>query len=326
MTKYHVNSATGNARICRAFVNCPFGGEEEHYPTTTEAQAAYQRKMYQSTIPSLKTRFDYKQYPEIDLYDSNDVTQGIYAAFSSEGERLYVGLSENVRKRCLNHHQALKRNSKTKKNWAPFYKDHPETISWRLVKRVTDRSDLNAEENSYWNKLHPKFNDIEPKISFHRTGGDTSKKHPGEETLKAMNQTRTIPEIAKELNVTKSVVYAWFRDGKIAINNENNLSHQTRLAYDSKESEILKDVEDYVPITSIARRHQISRLELLRIFESRNVVFGYNLTKQKVSKESLEKALRSELTRKSIAEEMNIPYSHLMKLTKEYRLEGLWSK
>jgi len=46
MTKYHVNPETGNPGKCRASDgNCPFGSEDQHYPTHADAQFAYEDQM-----------------------------------------------------------------------------------------------------------------------------------------------------------------------------------------------------------------------------------------------------------------------------------------
>ena len=45
MAKYHVNPETGNANVCRARKNCPFGGDEAHYPTKEAARQAYELSM-----------------------------------------------------------------------------------------------------------------------------------------------------------------------------------------------------------------------------------------------------------------------------------------
>lgn len=42
MAKFHVNPTTGKAGACSARVQCPFGGEAEHYASEAEARAAYE--------------------------------------------------------------------------------------------------------------------------------------------------------------------------------------------------------------------------------------------------------------------------------------------
>lgn len=43
MSKYHVNSSTGDTGLCRAEKDqCPFGGESSHYATPEEARAAFE--------------------------------------------------------------------------------------------------------------------------------------------------------------------------------------------------------------------------------------------------------------------------------------------
>lgn len=43
MAKYHINPKTGNAGACRADNKCPFGGEDKHYASKSEARAAYEK-------------------------------------------------------------------------------------------------------------------------------------------------------------------------------------------------------------------------------------------------------------------------------------------
>ncbi len=45
MTKYHVNSETGEPGPCRALYSCPFGSEEQHFSSKEEARAAYEEQM-----------------------------------------------------------------------------------------------------------------------------------------------------------------------------------------------------------------------------------------------------------------------------------------
>lgn len=42
MAKYHVNPETGNPGKCSAKIVCPFGGEENHFKSTTLARRAYE--------------------------------------------------------------------------------------------------------------------------------------------------------------------------------------------------------------------------------------------------------------------------------------------
>lgn len=50
--KYHVNPTNGEVGLCRAVKSCPFGDMvEEHYPTRTAAQEAYETAMKAHTLP-----------------------------------------------------------------------------------------------------------------------------------------------------------------------------------------------------------------------------------------------------------------------------------
>lgn len=48
MTKYHVNSK-GEPGLCRAKVECPFGGDESHYSSKKEAARVYENEMFVKT-------------------------------------------------------------------------------------------------------------------------------------------------------------------------------------------------------------------------------------------------------------------------------------
>lgn len=46
MSRYHVNPATGVSGVCQAEEDCPFGDPiQDHYSSSSEAQAAYEKKM-----------------------------------------------------------------------------------------------------------------------------------------------------------------------------------------------------------------------------------------------------------------------------------------
>lgn len=49
--KFHINPKTGNPSECHALVKCPFGGEDEHYDSITQARAAFEESQG-SQIPS----------------------------------------------------------------------------------------------------------------------------------------------------------------------------------------------------------------------------------------------------------------------------------
>lgn len=51
MSKYHVNPA-GEPGPCGANINCPFGGESEHYETKEAAREAYEKNMTTETLPA----------------------------------------------------------------------------------------------------------------------------------------------------------------------------------------------------------------------------------------------------------------------------------
>lgn len=45
MAKYHLNPETGNPGQCTAAIQCPFGGDEVHYPTAEDARIAFEHSM-----------------------------------------------------------------------------------------------------------------------------------------------------------------------------------------------------------------------------------------------------------------------------------------
>jgi GNAT superfamily N-acetyltransferase len=45
MQRYHINSRTGNAGLCRALKQCPFGDNSSHYSNRELAQTAYELLM-----------------------------------------------------------------------------------------------------------------------------------------------------------------------------------------------------------------------------------------------------------------------------------------
>lgn len=60
MAKYHINYM-GEPGICRAQFNCPFGGEQDHYGSKTEARDAYETHMVtleEARKPSLYSPLD----------------------------------------------------------------------------------------------------------------------------------------------------------------------------------------------------------------------------------------------------------------------------
>ncbi len=65
MAKYHINPKTGNASVCRAKKNCPFGGDDAHYPTKEAAAAAYEAKMEQERL--VHQRLSDKSYLNIPI-------------------------------------------------------------------------------------------------------------------------------------------------------------------------------------------------------------------------------------------------------------------
>lgn len=53
MPRYHISPRTGNPVACKAKYRCPFGDlTKDHYPTPAAAQAAYELKMQDATLPS----------------------------------------------------------------------------------------------------------------------------------------------------------------------------------------------------------------------------------------------------------------------------------
>lgn len=46
LPRYHVNPETGNVSICRAKIQCRFGGSKVHYPSEKDARLAFERKMF----------------------------------------------------------------------------------------------------------------------------------------------------------------------------------------------------------------------------------------------------------------------------------------
>lgn len=45
MARYHINPETGNPGFCRAKKNCPFGGDNDHFPTREEARKAAEAEL-----------------------------------------------------------------------------------------------------------------------------------------------------------------------------------------------------------------------------------------------------------------------------------------
>lgn len=55
MTKYHINSNTGNPGLCKATKSCPFGDlTKDHYETKQAAQQAFEKQMNTALPKSLK--------------------------------------------------------------------------------------------------------------------------------------------------------------------------------------------------------------------------------------------------------------------------------
>jgi hypothetical protein len=54
MSKYHINPQTGNPGLCRAQSgNCPFGSDDEHYPSKQEARTAFEVQQKINRLDSL---------------------------------------------------------------------------------------------------------------------------------------------------------------------------------------------------------------------------------------------------------------------------------
>lgn len=54
MSRYHINPKTGTPGVCKAKMQYPFGGEDAHYGSSSEAQTAYEKTMEEySTAPPL---------------------------------------------------------------------------------------------------------------------------------------------------------------------------------------------------------------------------------------------------------------------------------
>ena len=55
--RYHVNPKTGNPGVCHAQAGkCPFGGDENHYPSENEARAAYEQKMAHMVVKAVSKK------------------------------------------------------------------------------------------------------------------------------------------------------------------------------------------------------------------------------------------------------------------------------
>lgn len=50
---WHVNPETGEPGLCRAAISCPFGGEELHFDTESDARKFYEAKMSNYTLAEL---------------------------------------------------------------------------------------------------------------------------------------------------------------------------------------------------------------------------------------------------------------------------------
>lgn len=139
---------------------------------------------------------------------------GVYGAFDRDsGEALYVGLSENIRTRIMQHRQQLARDSKSKKLWDDCFKVDVDRVTWMLLETVVDRKLLNRREHEWWRKLNPRFNQAAVRSKNYRTGGDTRRRRPENSELRALRASgRTAREIADLFGVTVPSVYGWFRN------------------------------------------------------------------------------------------------------------------
>lgn len=86
MAKYHINPQTGNPGVCRASIQCRFGGQSSHFATKEEARADYEdsQKLLATTPQSPNEAFDLveKDFKRgLELLDSTRTNDG--SAFGS---------------------------------------------------------------------------------------------------------------------------------------------------------------------------------------------------------------------------------------------------
>lgn len=200
---------------------------------------------------------------------------GIYGAFDRDsGEALYVGLSEDIRARIVQHRQQLARNSKTKKVWDDCFKDDVSRVTWMLLETVADRKLLNQREHYWWRNLNPRFNRAIVHSTNYRTGGDTRRKRPSDEELqKLRNSGRSGAEIAELFGVTDASVYGWFRDmGRpLRMRTEGSARHRTRqLIKDSSELDAIEErVASGESISAVCNELRLDRKVVTNALESR---------------------------------------------------------
>jgi len=86
MGKYHINPKTGNPGKCSATVNCPFGGESEHYETTTLARKAFEQRQDEFTLtPAAQIKLFKRQLVRKENVDWNAIERDL--GFITEWEK-----------------------------------------------------------------------------------------------------------------------------------------------------------------------------------------------------------------------------------------------
>jgi hypothetical protein len=79
MAKYHINPSSGDPSQCRARAgNCPFGSDDEHYGSSTEARVAYEEQMQAKTSAvanQVPSTFNMKQLNDLAKSTSSPLIQ-----------------------------------------------------------------------------------------------------------------------------------------------------------------------------------------------------------------------------------------------------------
>jgi hypothetical protein len=80
MAKFHVSPNSGEAGECKAKLQCPFGGDDKHFPTKEAARQSFEETMKDSTFAPLSKRSEVRDA---------EVSKAIYALISS-GDDSYL--------------------------------------------------------------------------------------------------------------------------------------------------------------------------------------------------------------------------------------------
>ena len=247
---------------------------------------------------------------------------GIYKIENLINHKCYIGQSIDVHRRWTEHKRLYKVETDAGYNYPiyrAFRKYGIENFSFELLEECL-ASELNEKEKIYIRRYDSFFNGYNQ--SF---GGDSKSSKPKENIIKVFNllQTTTLthPEIAKECNVSKSLVQGmnvgrvWHNDDfdyplQKGANNSKLLKKERNKQKETKKKEPIKTRNIICPICGGKKKHESKHCKDCAKEMSKN--------KNKPSKEELLNLLNENPNFEFIGRKYNVSSATIRKWCKKY--------